>query len=220
MDTNQNNISINSFIKGMNTDTSVQMMQKDQYISACNIRVFPIGDSNRQGSIKSIEGVVQQLTDSTLTDNKGNKFKINKILASDTIRQYGVLILENPEGLWKVVRVDYENDKFQSVNDVYVHSIFTSSDPKDRLGGKNGVQKISMTLRYEDEDNIKAYIADGKHPLMVLNIMDESKNDSNISSILSYSPYIAKPPVFCGLISGNMVTSMVQYSYRLYNNTE
>lgn len=217
MDTNQNNISINSFIKGMNTDTSVQMMQKDQYISACNIRVFPIGDSNQQGSIKSIEGVVQQLTDSTLTDNKGNKFKINKILASDTIRQYGVLILENPEGLWKVVRVDYENDKFQSINDVYVHSIFTSSDPKDRLGGKNGVQKISMTLRYEDEDNIKAYIADGKHPLMVLNIMDESKNDSSISSILSYSPYIAKPPVFCGLISGNMVTSMVQYSYRLYN---
>lgn len=58
MATNQDTVFINTFVKGMNTDSSVQMIQNDQYINAKNIRVFPLSSSGNQfGEIKSIEGV-------------------------------------------------------------------------------------------------------------------------------------------------------------------
>lgn len=210
MDTNQENMQINSFIKGMNTDTSVQMMSDDQYISAYNIRVFPNTDSNQQGELKSIEGV-KKLIDVELPD-----FKIAKILNASTIRNYGVLIVENEIGEWRVLRLNYNGQEFEQNEDGSYITVIFKCGAEDRLGGINGIKKVSTVLRYEDDNNIKLYIADGHHRLMVLNIMNQNYS-GDISEIQLFADTVLMPPIFAGFVSGNLKYSMVQYSYRLYS---
>ena len=211
MDTNQDNIQINSFIKGMNTDSSVQVISNDQYISAYNIRVFPNKNSNQQGELKSIEGVTK------LIDVEIPGFHNFKILNASTIRNYGVLIVEDEEGIWQVLRLNYDGSKYIPNEDgSYITKIFRSNNASDRLGGQNGVKKLSVVLRYEDDDNIKLYIADGYHRLIVLNIMNEDYS-GNLSEIEIFANTILMPPILTGFVSGNLKYSMVQYSYRLYS---
>ena len=210
----ENNIQINQFTKGLNTDTSYQFISSDQYSMAKNIRMSVLnsdgsGDnSNAQGQIKSIEGVSKQLEE--IFD-----FTITSILASSTIRDCGIIIVEDEQFIWHVIRIDYIDGRLVDAND-----IFHSSSKKDRLGGINGADKVSIQLRYEDYDNIKLYIADGEHYLMVINILDDEYNQKitgDISKIQAYQFPNIDPPIFNKLISGNLKPGMVQYSYALYN---
>lgn len=213
MATNQNNIQINSFTGGMNTDTSVQALQSDQYIIAKNIRLSQIDSTgNNFGKLKSIEGVLQK-----------NSFNIGfpfKIMAADSIRNYAVVVLQNTtkgsEYQWGVYVISYDNDQFQNIT-----TLFLNTQQNHRLGGSAGVEKVSMVVNYEDDDVVKAYIADGYHSLMVVNISSSTNQDfetiTDIKNIESRDNIVLKSPVFSDIVSGNLVSGVVQYSYRLYN---
>jgi hypothetical protein len=41
--------------------------------------------------------------------------------------------------------------------------------------------KLSLVTRYEDEDNIKLYIADGEHPIMIVNLAKDYGNNTDIN---------------------------------------
>lgn len=222
----ENNTQINSFIKGMNSDISYQMIQDGQYTFAKNIRITSLNGTNKteningQGEVRPIEGIKV-----AYNKNKIDGFKINKIYAADTIRNYGVIIFQNNDnnGTWCVARLKNKiggnkdnDDQFNIINDSDIKVIF---GPTQQTIDKD---KISISLRYEDNDNIKLYIADGKNPIMVLNIA-ESQDQYNLSlngdieKIQSYPNIQYKPPVFCGLTFGKLKPALVQYSYRLYN---
>lgn len=222
----ENNTQINSFIKGMNSDISYQMIQDGQYTFAKNIRITSLNGTNKteningQGEVRPIEGIKV-----AYNKNKIDGFKINKIYAADTIRNYGVIVFQNNDnnGTWCVARLKNKiggnkdnDDQFNIIDDSDIKVIF---GPTQQTIDKD---KISISLRYEDNDNIKLYIADGKNPIMVLNIA-ESQDQYNLSlngdieKIQSYPNIQYKPPVFCGLTFGKLKPALVQYSYRLYN---
>lgn len=221
MATNQDTVFINTFVKGMNTDSSVQMIQNDQYINAKNIRVFPLSSSGNQfGEIKSIEGVRKILE----TEGLFQDFDISKILAAETIRNYGIIILEGSLHLesgehqysWTIVRLKLTDEGIECKR------IFTSTQNRDDdvLGGPDGIDRLSVELKYEDEDNIKLYIADGYRELLVINILDDEYNDSlngDFTKLQAHQSSLLLPPVFCGLTAGNMTSGMVSYAYVLYN---
>lgn len=215
MDTNQNNSQINTFIKGMDTDTSVQMMQSDQYTMAKNLRVFPLnsGGGNQFGQLKSIEGV----TKITEFDFGIGPFRI---LAADTIRNYGVLILESTtegeEYKWYIYRLDYDGESFSNPVLIFAND-GENADKEYRLGGNEGVEKLSIVCRYEDENNVKVYIADGVHSMLIVNILNKTKYE-DISQIESFKSITLNPLIFSRLTNGNLKAGMVQYSYSLYSN--
>lgn len=209
MATNQDNIQINSFTGGMDTDTSVQVLREDQYIMAKNVRLSQItSDGNEFGKLKSIEGVL-----------KKNEFIIDfpfKIMAADSIRNYAVVVLqstvEGEEYKWEVVAINYNNGEF---GDCIV--LFKNEVEEDRLGGKDGVDRVSMVLNFEDDDVVKVYIADGYHSLMVINIADYTEPIKDIKQIESHNKIALDPLIFSGLCDGKLTSGVVQYSYRLYN---
>lgn len=213
MDTNQNNSQINTFIKGMDTDTSVQMMQSDQYTMAKNLRVFPLnsGGGNQFGQLKSIEGV----TKITEFDFGIGPFRI---LAADTIRNYGVLILESTtegeEYKWYIYRLDYDGESFSNPVLIFAND-GENADKEYRLGGNEGVEKLSIVCRYEDENNVKVYIADGVHPMLIVNILREQPYE-DIDEIVSYKQLTLRPFILSGITTGQLKYGMVQYSYSLY----
>ena len=214
MDTNQNNSQINTFLKGMDTDTSVQMMQSDQYTMAKNLRVFPLnsGGGNQFGQLKSIEGV----TKITEFDFGIGPFRI---LAADTIRNYGVLILESTtegeEYKWYIYRLDYDGESFSNPVLIFAND-GENADKEYRLGGDEGVEKLSIVCRYEDENNVKVYIADGVHSMLIVNILNKTEYE-DISQIESFKSITLNPLIFSRLTTGNLSAGMVQYSYSLYS---
>lgn len=212
MATNQDNIQINSFTGGMNTDTSVQVLPEDQYMMARNVRLSQItSEGNEFGKLKSIEGVL-----------KKNEFTINfpfKIMAADSIRNYAVVVLqstvEGEEYKWEVVAINYDNGEFDNCK-----VLFQNEVKEHRLGGKDGVDRVSIVLNFEDDDVVKVYIADGYHSLMVINIADLIDKDDplqDIKQIESHNKIVLRPPIFSDLVVGKLTSGVVQYSYRLYN---
>ena len=210
MATNQDNIQINSFTGGMNTDTSVQVLPEDQYMMARNVRLSQItSEGNEFGKLKSIEGVLKQCE----LDTEFSQFKI---LAADSIRNYAVIILQSTvigeEYRWKICCIKYENEQFGELQ-----TLFYNENAEHRLGGEEGVDRVSMVLNFEDDDVIKAYIADGYHQLMVINVVDPPDQNTDIKYIESHNKVVLRPALFSELTDGTLTSGMVQYSYRLYN---
>lgn len=207
----ENNSQINTFVKGMNTDVSYQMIQEGQYTFGRNIRVTALNATgadnvqNGQGEVRAIEGVVRV----------GDDFGYEDILAVDTIRNIGCIIYTQ-DGTWKVGRFenkigdaeDHDRKDDYIVNGVTITQVFDSNQVPQH-------DKFSMVLRYENDENIMAYIADGENPLCVLNIMKD--NGNNLDAVRIYPEVNYTPFQFKGLVDGSLSPALVQYSYQLYN---
>nr|DAJ75975.1 MAG TPA: stabilization protein [Crassvirales sp.] len=108
--------------------------------------------------------------------------------------------------------------RFKNINEtefienVHRYNLFYIKDPKWK-----DVHKVSVTTRYEDEDIIKLYIADGINPILVFNIAPSNEKyidvNNDIDKYKSYPKVLFSRPIFKGYISGNMKTSIVSYSY-------
>lgn len=208
-----NNSQVNTFIKGLNTDASYSVIQEGQYTDANNIRIMPLSQgeadkTNSYGEVRPIEGVfvVDQIDDDSFI----------KVLATGYIRNVGVIIYQCS----KLVHTSPHNVQMRFGWKVYVYNMSSGEGhinfDSGLLSDSPDPDKFSITLRYEDEDNIKLYIADGIHSIMVLNIAEDNIN-LNISQIQSYPAIKFTKPVFCGFIEGKLKPALVQYSYRLYN---
>jgi len=77
--------------------------------------------------------------------------------------------------------------------------------------------KLSLVTRYEAENNIKLYIADGKHRIMSFNITKD--NGSNIEDVTAQPKIILNKPTH-ELCDGILKAGVYQYSYRVYNKHE
>lgn len=190
-------------MKGLDSDSSYHMISDQSYLYAENLRILSqINNSSetniQYGELRSIQGskLFQAICSAT------------KILASITIRNYGVVIHQT-DNTWKVTRVIFDYNKR---NIIKIDTIFDSG----RTITKN---RYSVVGRYEDGDNIKIYIADGDHPIVCINIaenQDEYNAGINADNASAYPQISFNPIQFIEYVQGNIKPGMVQYSYRLY----
>ena len=227
MATNNNNISITSFNKGMNTDVSYSNIQEGQYLYGENIRVSSYnGDkktdvTNSYGEIRAIEGFknidkVTFILSSTFT------FNVNKILSACSTRNIGIIVAEDEHKNWAVIRIKQNSAE----NDIeYCKLIFCSKDlnlTKDtELKNQLSGDKVSTVLTWETEDNIKLYIADGEHFMKIINVAEaadeiHANNFGNVQLYDQFPNVVIKPFIFCGLVYGSLKAGTVQYAYRFY----
>lgn len=224
MEYNENNSQINTFTGGMNSDTAYHMMKDSEYILAENLRVLSLTQTNgtpkinSQGEIRPIEGIrLAKVIEG---------YSIAKILAAGSIRNYGVIIFEDKDGKWGILRFEnaigessFKDDTFNKIGKVT--KVFGLCE--DKLGGPDGVDKVSINLTYEDgDDNIKLYIADGYHPILVFNIHPKQDGynqglNGDIDKVSSYPKIVFDKPIFVKVISGNIKAGLVQYAYQFYN---
>ena len=110
MDTNAQLQQINTFTKGMNTDTSDLYLPSDQYRMAKNLRFTASGGSN-QGELHLIEGNKLK----QLTDYNGNVVEFGEILATTNVAQYGVIIDKKTQHLGDFYKIHYSYETFDPV---------------------------------------------------------------------------------------------------------
>ena len=216
MDTNTEP-QINSFAGGLNSDDDLSVVATNQYIDARNIKISSYrggeGRDNRHGSLMPVQGV--KLAGSFAGES-------NKVVATGSIRDYGVVVcIDENENRLKIY--SFKNAIGGTVHDQDFNNIQKSRLVVDASllpldDGEKYPDTFDIQLNYESENNIKLYLADSIHPIMVFNI---NRNDSliygELDKCLSYPEAICKPPVFEEYVPGKIEFGVVSYCYQLYN---
>lgn len=200
MDINENLMQINSFLGGMNTDTSDSMIKPEQYRFAENLRLITNTDSNT-GELHLIEG-----TGSTDCIKSDHKRDIIKILAATSIRQYGIIVAQETDG-WSIYKFTKERESSERI----------FGPCSDMIGTP------CLLTRWESPDVFRLYIADGEHQIMALNIKTSYTNEADIPTeiqyLTSYTDVMLLPlHVEISDKVGQLNPAKVQYAYRLYSN--
>lgn len=214
MDTNTEP-QINSFAGGLNSDDDLSVVATNQYIDARNIKISSYrggeGRDNRHGSLMPVQGV--KLAGSFAGDG-------NKVVATGSIRDYGVVVcIDENENKLKVY--SFKNAiggtvHDQNFNDIQNSSLVVDAPLLPLDDGEEYPDTFDIQLNYESENNIKLYLADSIHPIMVFNI----NNDfiyKELDKCLSYPEAVCKPPVFEEYVPGKIEFGVVSYCYQLYN---
>ena len=215
MDTN-NEPQINSFAGGLNSDDDLSVVATNQYIDARNIKIssYRGGESrdNRHGSLMPVQGV--KLAGSFVGKN-------NKVVATGSIRDYGVIVCIDKSNLkiysFKNAIGGTVHD--QDFNNIQYSRLVTDAPLLPLNDGEEYPDVFNIQLNYESENNIKLYLADSFHPIMVFNINrdDRSLVYNDLNKCLSYPEAVCKPPVFEEYVPGKIEFGVVSYCYQLYN---
>lgn len=245
----ENNYQITSFTKGMNTDSSYTLIDDGSYTMAKNIRTNSTNATNNTnsqnayGEVKPIEGLLvgteisyyipisgatlENFDDNTKWQSTTKYSTIKSILATGTIRQYGIIIFEydvqqQDRGNWAVAvfknkigeTEDYKTDGGDQED--IPNKLYVIFDAKQTV--TEGIQKFSIVTRYENDESIKVYIADTKDPLILLNIANPYlMYQLDVTNVKAYPDIQFIAPEIMGLIGGDLKPGTVQYAYQLYN---
>lgn len=214
MDTNTEP-QINSFAGGLNSDDDLSVVATNQYIDARNIKISSYrggeGRDNRHGSLMPVQGV--KLAGSFAGEG-------NKVIATGSIRDYGVVVcIDENENKLKVY--SFKNAiggtvHDQDFNDIQKSSLVVDAPLLPLNKGEKYPDTFDIQLNCESENNIKLYLADSIHPIMVFNISNDFLY-TDLDKCLSYPEAVCKPPMFEEYVPGKIEFGVVSYCYQLYN---
>lgn len=206
---------INSFAGGLNSDDDLSVVATNQYIDARNIKISSYrggeGRDNRHGSLMPVQGV--KLAGLFAGDG-------NKVVATGSIRDYGVVVcIDENENKLKVY--SFKNSiggtvHDQDFNDIQNSRLVVNAPLLQLDEGQKYPDVFNIQFNYESENNIKLYLADSIHPIMVFNISNDFLYD-DLNKCLSYPEAVCKPPVFEEYVPGKIEFGVVSYCYQLYN---
>ena len=217
MATEPNNIFINTFIKGMNSDVAIDVVNNQQYTFAQNYRIQTQTGINSSQTVNDGDGVLTPISTGRVFQSS---FMNNcyGVLATGSIGNVGVVIIKDSynstteEYTWSVYRITRVDDtiRYKRVFGVY-------DNDKHAEGAVTKLSKFSIALDQPQEDVLNLYIADGVHQLMVINVLDDSfANIKDVSYIEYYASYPRHQAIVVSLISGSLKASQVIYQYRFY----
>lgn len=228
MDINQNNSQINTFSGGMNSDMSLDQVPNTQYLFGQNIRITNntlIKEAQTSNNKEGIVTPVQAGEQIVIGDMEKQSFK--RVLAVDSIDDLGIIIVQNTNDTWSVIRVDYDEANESVLN---CQLLFTSQKKV-----KNGVNRFSTVLNEELKGIVKLYIATGQDEILQLFVKYDKDNnwisttEFTRQTVIDFNFLYKREDFFksnyifptnkltiAAKISGRLKASQVQYTYRYY----
>ncbi|MBQ7820001.1 MAG: hypothetical protein IJ341_09940 [Bacteroidales bacterium] len=205
------NAQINTFDGGMNLDTDVNYISKNQYKYAENVRIITSDD----GTTSVLQGI-----------EKNKQYKLNikdssSIIGTVTTKWYNKdkNIVEDCAVL---ITVNKKNDQYES-NSIYIVIGFDKEDDLEQrhilTANFNVTEKLSIVANYESQYVSNIYFTDGNGLIKVINIQEEydtsySYEDTAFDII---PDAILNPFKFEGFCTGSLPAGEVQYAYKLFN---
>ncbi len=220
MDSNKiQNEQTNTFSGGMNTDAADHVLGNDQYRNALNLR-YVNNKESATGSLKVIDGFKNIYTSVRVTENYDT---INEeIIETTQIGQYGIFFTEDKDYNICVYKFPLEKKNISpSKRDGDIVKIFgPCNDWNIYESEQNKTNKIrnrlSIVGRKEGEDNIKLYIADGIHQILIIDVMNDTVPTS-INDISTNSSESLLPPKISELTYGSLKAGKNQYAFQFYS---
>ena len=202
MSTNSDLQQINVFSKGMNTDTSDAFLSSEQYRYAENLR-FITDTGENSGELRLIEGY-KEVYDHLFGDSYARS-----IIASTSIRNLLIFLTHVNFG------------RGHDGSEVLVLNTDTGKCTYPYISEDkwNSQHKYSLVTRWESNENVKLYIADGEHEIMSLNLVAPDGTYDSMDQLAGLKSSNLSPIVWSeSSESGNIKCSVIQYCYYLYNN--
>lgn len=227
---NENNSQINSFVKGMNSDTSFDQVPNEQYILGQNIRITKnqlLGNSGEYSTVH--EGIVTPVPSGVGCGGFSVGPDKKRILSVQSVDRLAIVVTTT-------IKID-GNDREYEAKDLDIYKFYmdeTTNTPSgswthvwhcDNVWKGDVPEKISTVLYKELQNVIKLYIATGEHPIISLRVDDDSDGKYEISDgeyvsidkLINNREIPTKRVFIDDVISGKLTTSQVQYTYRYYN---
>lgn len=207
MDSNKNqNVQINTFSGGIDSDTDVSVMPHDRYRDARNFRYLSNYGDSEHGKLTVIPG---------MDSNPIFISSSEQVVETKCIDKYAIFFTkkyqdETHTGDYQVCIYRSEISQSKEVANYETHIIFGPCDDWKFDG------RLSMVGRIENVDNMKLYIADGVHQIIVLDVLPNIVQTS-LNNLLSSNDSIMFPPEIQQITSGNLKSGINQYSYQLYS---
>lgn len=205
----------NTFVGGMDTDTSDMYLDSSKYRYAENVRLVTDKDSN-SGELRLIDGTKLICNISSPNGNgTSTEYENCDILEMTSVRDLGVLILKNNLNKWRIVTFDKTGAITPKTG--WIDECIWNTHTVNNVQVWDGKKNLSTVIRWEAEDNIKLYIADGIHNLMVINLHDDNSLKTSFDSLFG-AQTVLLPPVDVELVdsSATIPGVLVQYGYVLY----
>ena len=206
MDSNKiQNEQTNTFSGGMNTDAADHVLGNDQYRDALNLR-YVNNKESATGSLKVIDGF------------KNIFFKIGEeVIETTQVGQYGIFFTEDKESKIRVYRFPLEKKDLDGED---IKMIFGPCSDWNIYEDTNTVKKtrnrLSIVGRQEGPDNIKLYIADGIHQILIIDVLNDHISTS-INDISTNSYESLLPPKISELTYGSLKAGKNQYAFQFYS---
>lgn len=211
MDIN-NNQQINTFTKGMNTDTSDAFIGTDQYRYAENLRLST--DTNSSGgTLVPISGTVR--IDNTICD-------WNNIIAVTSARDMLIVVgIKSVDNLNYMQVYEYnttDKDLLDLSPKSWRKMIVENDVPHGMLLGNDSAvpSYVSTVVRWESDKNVKLYIADGTHTIMSIRLDKTTNLTTADAGTTSLDSLLLPPIVSFSNETGTINAAKVQYAYRFY----
>lgn len=208
MDSNKiQNEQTNTFSGGMNTDAADHVLGNDQYRDALNLR-YVNNKESAAGSLKVIDGFKNIFTT-----------KINdEIIETTQVGQYGIFFTQDINDVICVYRFPLEK---KTISGEDIKMIFgPCSDwgiyELDVYGNKIARNRLSIVGRQEGSDNIKLYIADGIHQILIMDVLSDTPPTS-INDISTNSYESLLPPKISDITYGSLKAGKNQYAFQFYS---
>lgn len=208
MDSNKiQNEQTNTFSGGMNTDAADHVLGNDQYRDALNLR-YVNNKESAAGSLKVIDGFKNIFTT-----------KINdEIIETTQVGQYGIFFTQDINDVICAYRFPLEK---KTISGEDIKMIFgPCSDwgiyELDVYGNKIARNRLSIVGRQEGSDNIKLYIADGIHQILIMDVLSDTPPTS-INDISTNSSESLLPPKISELTYGSLKAGKNQYAFQFYS---
>ena len=214
---NENNTHINSFTKGMNSDTAYDQLPNAQYTFAKNIRITKnqsLGGASDYSALR--EGIVTPVLNQFISNEYmlvTSPIPEIKMLNTVSVDDINIIIYSSNNDL-VVYKIDIYNPRNFSI--IWIGNDFF----------KNTDKKQVSTVLYKELDNVvKLYIATGIKPIIEIRVDDnrpsyiDRSNGKFISvDYLINNRIVPQDRVYIkDVISGRLPASQVQYTYRFYN---
>lgn len=191
----------NTFIKGMCKDLDYSTIASNQYLHADNIRVVT-NESSSTAAIQSIEGLSQVLSSST--------FGSEDIIHVNTVRDLAIVFTKSSDSKFSVYKLDFSNSDTNPTVTKLINQFNMS------IGEMSRDLKINSVCRWEADDNVKIYWANGFSHIRMMNIMKPEDYDS-IDDFETVPIGTLPPPLYNGLTGGSLKAGKYQFCYQLYN---
>ena len=202
----------NTFIKGMNLDTDITMLDPTQYRYAENVRV--VTDN------ASTTGILQNIQSVGDIETNGYFQQDDAVLFCTTIKDYIIVLTVDSQGINTIYRIDNYNNPPLEFHTVVRGNLGYTKDDKVKIVANYETTKVCNIYIACEGKMIKScnilsdkyvYSEDNPYVDQYGNILDPSSMDMIPSAVLS-------PLHIVELTSGSLNSGKVQYAYQLFND--
>ena len=212
MATENNEIHVNTFVKGMNSDSAPELIPSEQYRYGLNIRLSSYIPLNNALEPNQTSGAISPVPEGK--EFAGITMAGTQILCTASTDNIGVVVTADKADkdgykLWHLYRVVLDGDR----------PVFTEvlQNVKNKYTKRN---RINAILSVDGIDSVKLFLADGLHPIMTINIHEDNIKYLNkltdVDQIIDRYLYPSEQIYINDKISGTLPASVIQYSYRFF----